>query len=179
MPAPSSRIVRTPCAPRDLLALAAADIARQGNSPDLTGAVVAVADLHAAGDVARALREAAGKPAVLLPRITTLVQWAAEVSLDRPVSARVARETLLYQELKKRAWLESADLWAVSAELAGLFDEMTRHRLALPQDLEAFSHQLEQAYRAKAGESLTFEARIVHELWHVMAGGGEADAEAA
>ncbi len=32
----------------------------------------------------------------------------------------------------------------------------------------AFNRQLERAYRAKSGESLTFEARLVHELWRTL-----------
>ena len=175
-------ISRVSCAPRDLLARAAEDVIERGREslPDLAGDVVLVPDLHAVPDVARAVREASGLPAVLLPRITTLALWAAEVPFERPVAARAAREALLCRELKKQAWLESADLWAVSAELAGLFDEMTRHNLALPADFAAFNRQLEKAYRARSGESLTFEARVVHELWHAMSRvTGEADAESA
>ncbi len=178
----SPGITRVSCTPRDLLGRAAKDVVECGREslPDLTGAVVLIPDSHAAQNVARALREASGLPALLLPRITTLALWTAEVPLERPVAARAAREALLYQELKKQAWLESADLWAVSAELAGLFDEMTRHNLALPADFAAFNRQLEQAYRARSGESLTFEARVVHELWHAMSRvSGEADAESA
>lgn len=184
-PVPASPVLaidRILCAPHTLLARASDGIVERARAslPDLTRTVILVPDLHAAPDVARALREASGMPAVLLPRITTLALWAAEVPLDRPVAARVAREALLYRELKKQAWLESADLWAVSAELAGLFDEMTRHNLALPADFAAFNRQLEQAYRARSGESLTFEARVVHELWHAMSRvSGEADAESA
>src|SRR6185295_12266620 len=137
--------------------------------PDLTHAVVLVPDLHAAGDVARALRRAAGVPALLNPRITTLERWAAAVPSTRPVATRAAREALLYQELQQRGWLASADLWAVSAELAGLFDELTRAAVTLPADFRAFNRQLERAYGAKSGASLTFEAQLVHELWHVLA----------
>ena len=148
--------------------------------PDLSHAVVLVPDLHAAQDVAEALREAAGAPALLLPRIATLGQWAASVPLDRPVAARAAREALLYRELGKRGWLQSADLWAVSGELAGLFDELTRSNVALPANFAQFNRQLERAYKARSGDSLTFEARLVHELWHVLARvAGESDPEAA
>jgi ATP-dependent helicase/nuclease subunit B len=166
-----SRIVRVSCALHELLARAAAAIVERerGSLPDLAHVVVLIPDLHAAADVAHALRAAADLPALLLPRIATLDQWAADVPLDRPVASRAAREVLLYQELARRNWLASADLWAVSAELTGLFDEMTRHHVALPADFATFNRKLEQAYRARAGSSLTFEARIVHELWHAMA----------
>lgn len=137
--------------------------------PDLTHAIVLIPDSHAAQDVAEALRVAAGTPALLLPRIATLAQWAASVPLDRPVAARSGREALLYRELGRRGWLPSADLWSVSGELAGLFDELTRHNVALPADFAQFNRQLERAYKARSGDSLTFEARLVHELWHVVA----------
>jgi ATP-dependent helicase/nuclease subunit B len=175
-------IERILCPPNALLARAAEGIVERERAdlPDLTRAVILVPDLHAAPDVARALQMASGLQALLLPRITTLEQWAAQTPLDTPVVPRVAREALLYQELGKRAWLQFADLWAVSAELAGLFEEMTRHNVALPADFAEFNRQLEHAYRARSGESLTFEARIVHELWHAMSRvAGEADAESA
>ena len=173
---------RIPCAPHELVARATAAIVERHRAqlPDLGGAVVLVPDLHAAPDVAAALRAAAGVPALLLPRIATLGLWAAAVPLDRPIASRAARETLLYQELEKRGWLPAADLWAVSAELAGLFDELTRHNVALPADFNEFNRQLARAYRAQSGRSLTFEARLVHELWHALARvTGEADPEAA
>jgi ATP-dependent helicase/nuclease subunit B len=183
MPAPfTPGLERIPCAPHALLSQAAQAVVERERTrlPDLSHVVVLVPDLHAAADVAGALREAAGVPALLLPRITTLRQWAAMVPLDRPIAFRAARETLLYQELEKRGWLPAADLWAVSAELAGLFDELTRHNVELPADFTEFNRQLARAYRAQSGASLTFEARLVHELWRALARvTGEADPEAA
>ena len=179
---PSPGLTPVTCSVPEILTRAARDVVDDGRSrlPDLTRAVVLIPDLHAAGDVARALRAAAGVPALFLPRITTLERWASEVPAERPLATRVAREALLYRELEKRAWLQSADLWAVSSELAGLFDELTRHGIVLPADPADFNRQLERAYRARTGESLTFEARLVHELWHALAAAnGEADTEAA
>ena len=51
----------------------------RGVCAGLRDAVVLIPDSHAAPDVARALREAAGQSVVLLPRITTLRLWAASV----------------------------------------------------------------------------------------------------
>jgi ATP-dependent helicase/nuclease subunit B len=182
MPQPLQGLERVPCAPHELVARAAAEIVKRHRAelPDLGGVVVLIPDLHAAPDIAAALRVAAGVPALLLPRIATLGLWAATVPLDRPIASRASRETLLYQELEKRGWLPAADLWAVSAELVGLFDELTRHNVALPADFKEFNRQLARAYRAQSGASLTFEARLVHELWHALARvTGEADPEAA
>jgi ATP-dependent helicase/nuclease subunit B len=179
---PPVGLVRVPCAPHALVARAAQTIVNGGRArlPDLSHAVVLIPDLHAAPDVAGALREAAGMPALLLPRISTLAQWASTAPIGLAVASRPAREALLYRELAQRGWLKSADLWAVCGELASLFDELTRYSAALPADFAEFNRQLERAYRARAGESLTFEARLVHELWHVLARvTGEADPEVA
>lgn len=167
----ASRLTRVTCAPGALPVQAAIHIIERERArlPDLSHAVVVLPGLAAAGDFARALCQAAGIPALLLPRITTLSQWAAQVPLDRPGAPRAAREALLYQALSERKWLSASDLWAVAGELAALFDELTRHAVALPSTVEEFSRQLERAYRAKRGAALQFEARLVHELWHLLA----------
>ena len=183
MPVTASPGIRqVACPAPGILERAARDVVEHGRSrlPDLTQAVLLVPDLHAAGDAARALRAAAGVPALLLPRLTTLEHWASEVPVRQPLVSRAAREAVLYRELEKRAWLQSTDLWAVSGELTGLFDELTRFNVSLPADLGDFNRRLEQAYRARTGESLTFEARLVHELWHALASAtGESDPGAA
>ena len=136
--------------------------------------------LNAAADFSRELAAVAGRPALLLPRITTLRLWADEIPLDAAVSTVAARHAMLYRVLAERGWLKGADLWTVAAELATLFDELTRNAVTLPEDLPAFTRQLEQAYRARAGTSLNFEARLVHELWHAACrSGGTLDPEAA
>jgi len=78
-------IDRVPCSPHTLLSRAATAVVEfeRADLPHLTRVVVLIPDLHAVQDVARALREAAGLPTVLLPRITTLALWAAEVPLER------------------------------------------------------------------------------------------------
>jgi len=130
--------------------------------------------------MARALRVAAACPVLLLPRIATLAQWATQVPLDQPISPRAAREALLYRALSGHASLASADLWAVAAELATLFDELTRYSVRLPATPREFARQLEAAYRSRANKSFEFEARLVHELWHLTVNDRrELDAEAA
>ncbi|MEK7736776.1 MAG: hypothetical protein AAB319_03350, partial [Pseudomonadota bacterium] len=44
----------------------------------------------------------------------------------------------------------------------------TLNQIRLPDSHEDFLHQLEAAYAATAGESLQFEARLAHELWHAL-----------
>jgi ATP-dependent helicase/nuclease subunit B len=57
----------------------------------------------------------------------------------------------------------------------GLMDDLTRHHVALPKSADEFSEQLAKAYQARSGQSMQFEARVVHELWYAMAAGGERD----
>ena len=167
----------------ELLAGAALAIvaAHRSELPDLRDAVVLLPTLHAAGGFARALSEAAGYSALLLPRITTLSALAAEVRLDKPVVTHAARHAMLYRVLVERGWLKGADLWSVAAELGSLFDELTRATVALPRDLRDFTRQLEKAYRARGSGALNFEAKLVHELWHAAGKGtrGALDPEAA
>ena len=178
----ASRIQHVYCTAGSLTAQAAGHIigVERGRLPDLSHAVIVLPALNAAGDIARALRQAAGTAAVLLPRINTLAGWGAPVTLDRPVATRPAREAVLYQALAERGWLQAGDLWAVARELTALFDDLTRHAVALPATVDEFAGQLEQAYRARRGDALQFEARLVHELWHLLARDTDAlDPEAA
>ena len=142
---------------------------QQAFLPDLAHVVVVVPGMHAAGAVAVALRAAAGTPSLLLPRITTLAQWADDMVLREAELSPAAREALLYRELTGRKWLRDADLWAISAELGVLFDDLTLWHVGLPASIEEFTQRLEAAYRARRGISLGFEARLVHDLWHVLA----------
>ncbi|MGH8616982.1 MAG: PD-(D/E)XK nuclease family protein [Burkholderiales bacterium] len=167
--------------PSDRLLAGAADVlvARRGTARDLSGVVVLLPSLHAVPAMAAALATAAGG-ALLLPRITTLAAWAATMDAGKPLLAATAREAAVYQALHERGWFAEADLWAVAGELGGLFDELTRWRVPLPDALAAFTQQLQKAYKAKAGTSLSFEARVVHELWRALdATRGALDPEAA
>ncbi len=170
------------CPPSQLIDSACADIVSKHAAalPDLTGLTIVLPTLHARHTVARELRRAAGHDVLLLPRLTTLRQWADDVSLGDPTLSGAAREALLYRVLAERRWFDHADLWTVARELAGLFDELTRWHVDLPESSAEFEGRLNQAYRARAGASFAFEAHLVHELWHALAGSaGQIDVEAA
>ena len=149
----------------------------------LRDAVVLIPDAHAAADFAQALRVAAGREVLLLPRITTLRLWASSVDAGKPVQPRAVREALLYAALAGHASLGEADRWAVCSELLALFDELTRHAVTLPDNTREFTRLVEKAYRARSNRSLDFEATLVHELWRLMSrdanSARELDAEAA
>lgn len=161
---------------RPLAAVARQIVAlEQARLPDLSGVAVLLPNLHAAGDMGRALREAAGVGVLLLPRFSTLKMLAEQhdPAIGRLPPSR--RQAMIYQALRGRDWFHQADLWHVSAELLRLFDEMTLSEVSLPSSYEAFLHGLEQAYRAGNSRPMQFEARLVYELWHAMRPGEEGE----
>lgn len=145
---------------------------------DLRAVTVLLPNYHAAQPLARAFGEVAGST-VLLPRMITLTDWAQAVRLDTPVQPDTRRIAALYQALRERDWFGDADLWSLSRELLGLMDELTRHHVVLPESEADFAAQLTEAYRARSGQALQFEARVVHELWYAMSSGAELDGERA
>lgn len=135
-------------------------------------------NLHAAAAVGQALCRAAGVSTLLLPRVTTLKNLADAAGGPEALPDS-RRQAMLYQALRGKNWFREADLWHISAELARLFDELTRSLTQLPASAEDFAALLEQAYRARSGASLQFEARLVHELWHAMSAGTEGSMDGA
>lgn len=142
--------------------------------PDLRGATVLLPNHHVAKSLAQALCAAADLPALLLPRMIVLKEWAQCIPTGdiQPDSQRL---TALYQALRERRWFADADLWSLSRELLDLMDDLTRHHVALPPTEAEFAAQLAEAYQARSGLSMQFEARVVHELWYAMAANGELD----
>jgi len=158
-----------------LLRIAAREIVARERErlPRLTGLVILLPNFHAVDLMGEALFEAEGAPSLLLPRMTTLTEWAGEVALSREILPDSCRAALLYQALRERKWFADADLWHVSRELLSLFDDMARHGTGLPDSYPEFVALLEAAYRARAGASLQFEASLVHELWYAISLGGD------
>ena len=144
--------------------------------PDLRGIVILLPNYHVAQPLAQALVRAAQVPALLLPQMVTLNEWAQNVRLDAPVAADSQRGALLYRQLRKHRWFEQADLWSMTQELLKLFDELTHSLRELPGDVESFAATVEQAWQARQNETLQLEARLVFELWHAMQGGAGLDA---
>lgn len=163
----------------NLLRIAAREIValERERLPRLTGLVILLPNFHAVDLMGEALCEAAGTPSLLLPRMTTLTEWAGEVMLGHEILPDSCRAALLYQALRERKWFADADLWHVSRELLSLFDDMARQGTGLPDSYPEFVALLEEAYRTRAGAPLQFEARLVHELWYAMSlsGNGRVD----
>jgi ATP-dependent helicase/nuclease subunit B len=154
-------------APEEIVRRLAGDLLEQHGAatPDLSRAIVVLPNLYAAAGIARALAELAGR-SLLLPRLTTLAAWCADEPAATPAVPESVRQAALFEALRSRGWFDAPDLWPLAGELARLFDQLTRQNIALPAGSDEFVRQLEQAYRAKAGEPLQLEARLVHELWH-------------
>jgi ATP-dependent helicase/nuclease subunit B len=136
---------------------------------------VLLPNYHVAQPLALALSTSAKRAALLLPQMITLNDWAQSIPLDIPIQPDTQRIASLYQALRERRWFADADLWSLSRELLGLMDDLTRHHVALPKSADEFSEQLAKAYQARSGQSMQFEAHVVHELWYAMAAGGERD----
>ncbi|MEW6561610.1 MAG: PD-(D/E)XK nuclease family protein [Pseudomonadota bacterium] len=147
--------------------------------PDLRGVVVILPNYHAAQPLAQALMTQAGASILLLPQMVTLNDWAQTVPLVASPVSDDQRLTALYHALRSRNWFPDAERWGLARELLDLLDELTAHRVVLPQDEIEFAEQLEAAYRARNNAPMQFEARVVHELWYAMQGDGELCAVAA
>jgi len=141
--------------------------------PDLRGVTVLLPNYHVAQPLAQALISEAGVPALLLPEMLTLSDWAGRITL--PIDSDTQRIALLYQTLRDNGWFADAELWSLARELLALIDELTEHHVVLPLTHEEFSARLVAAYAARSGVSLQFEARVVHELWYAMAANSQAD----
>jgi len=141
--------------------------------PDLSQLLVLVPDLHCAGDIARALAQAGGGGALLLPRIATLPALAAGAELPYGITARITpqsvREVELYALLVRSSQFAETDIWALAGELTALFDRMTLARSPVAHDKDEFTEALRAAYRTGRNSALQFEATLVHELWWAQA----------
>lgn len=144
-------------------------------APDLRGITILLPNFHAAQPLAQALMRVAQGPALLLPQMVTLNEWAQSVPLDAAVSSDSQRSALLYQQLGKLQWFENADLWSMTQELLKLFDQLTHSLAELPGDAESFAAAVQQAWQARQNATLQLEARLVFELWHAMQEGTELD----
>jgi ATP-dependent helicase/nuclease subunit B len=144
--------------------------------PDLRKLTIILPNNHVAVPLAQHLACAANLPALLLPQMVTINDWAESVQLTQTITPDTCRATTLYQALREREWFPGADLWGIASELLGLLDELTKHHVPLPQSKEDFLQQLERAYQAKRNAAMQFEARVVHELWYAMSVSGELDA---
>lgn len=163
-----------PAVAQGILALGA----ERGLGLNLASLHVCVPGLPLASLLRRELGRVAAQP-LLLPVCDTLARWAGTQVLQPAPLPESERLLLLRAALAERRWFEEGALWGVAGEMAALFDELTENALALPADEAAFVAELEAAYAIRHSVPLAFEARVVHELWRVLAGLGRPDAPGA
>lgn len=178
---PSLQILPLPAGPGFLPAVAQGVLAlgaECGLGLNLASLHVCVPGLPLASLLRRELGRVAAQP-LLLPVCDTLARWAGTQVLQPAPLPESERLLLLRAALAERRWFEEGALWGVAGEMAALFDELTENALALPADEAAFVAELEAAYAIRHSVPLAFEARVVHELWRVLAGLGRPDAPGA
>ncbi len=178
---PALQILPLPAGPGFLPAVAQGILAlgaERGLGLNLASLHVCVPGLPLASLLRRELGRVAAQP-LLLPVCDTLARWAGTQVLQPAPLPESERLLLLRAALAERRWFEEGALWGVAGEMAALFDELTENALALPADEAAFVAELEAAYAIRHSVPLAFEARVVHELWRVLAGLGRPDAPGA
>lgn len=169
----TGRIVTLVPYSEDILAVTARRVIGNATSlPDLTKTVVLLPDLQFAPQLRKCLLDAAaehGHHALLGPDISTPEQWLGKhTAIDRPVPGRAHRELMLAEVLQAHPSVFSGgDPWQIAASLVALFDELTLHRVPVPDDIESFTEQLKSAYGVtdRLPEPLGMEANVVHRLW--------------
>ena len=157
----------------DIFKRAAARILeRAGSLPDLTRTVVLLPELQFAARLRRQLLQQAdtlGYAALLGPVITTIDQCLCDQHrIEQVIPGRAQRELMLVEVLMQHpGFFSGSNPWQLGASLVSLFDELTLNRVRIPEELDAFTSQLANAYGIKdqLPEPLGMEASIVHRLW--------------
>lgn len=142
--------------------------------PRLEETTILLPDVQMAPRLRRALLDNAeqhGHRALLGPQILSMEQWLNRFAqyLPPPVSSQ-RRELILLSALRHYPHLFGhGSEWALTDSLLELFDELARHRVALPEDAASFMARLAQGYRLPDDQAhhpaLQREAALVHTLW--------------
>ncbi len=123
--------------------------------------------------IVRAAR-AQGATALMLPRMTTLRDWANEVDLpSAKITSDAERVLDVFSVLKKQKLFSATETLALSHELVRLADELTDQMVALPQSPDEHARALARAYGiAKQNSHFSFEAQLTFEIWRTLADAG-------
>ena len=134
----------------------------------LADALILVPNFHAAQHLNQQLVVASGCEVIIPPQVMTFPAWAQTINLGATVLVDSRRSALLYHALKAQGWFDTALLWSMCDEISRLFDELTHHAVHLPLDVDEFATQLQACYQSRQHQAVTFEARLVHDLWFVL-----------
>ncbi|MCK5480148.1 MAG: hypothetical protein KAJ06_03345, partial [Gammaproteobacteria bacterium] len=165
-------IILVPCSD-DILAVTARRVIDNATDlRDLRKTVVLLPDLQFAPQLRKHLLDEAARHsqhALLGPDISTPEKWLGKHTvINQPVPGRARRELMLAEALKLHPSIYSGgDPWRIAASLVSLFDELTLHRVPVPDEIESFTEQLKTAYGIadRLPEPLGMEATVVHRLW--------------
>ena len=129
-------------------------------------------DLLFAPALRRHLLEAARQhdcSALLGPHISTPDLWLTANDQQHGVTpGQARRELMLVEAIRQHPDVfGDQDPWSLAASLITLFDELTLHRIPIPDDLDSFTARLQSAYDIpdRLPEPLGLEARVIYRLW--------------
>jgi len=140
--------------------------------PILDNVIILMPNYHASTRLRETLTIRAhqlGFDALLGPQIYTLKDYIEKNTLlDKRRIPSESRELILIQALEEnRGLFGEQNLLTIASSLLELFDELTRHQITLPENIEDFISQLESAYQVSNTNisALSQEAAIIHTLW--------------
>jgi ATP-dependent helicase/nuclease subunit B len=134
----------------------------------LADVVLLVPNFHAAPLLHQQLVIASRREVIIPPPVLTLPAWAQTVNSGASILANSQRSAWLYQALKAQGWFDTALLWPMCDEIAQLFDELTHQAVDMPLDADEFAAQLQRYYQVRQHQAVTFEAKLVHDLWFAL-----------
>ena len=145
--------------------------------PDLTQAVVLLAEPHSAKRLRHLLLQQAEKQnikAILCPQVSNLRDWATHQfkknhTSNQAICGQHQRELILFDALTQhQSLLGSGSPWHLTDDLLKLFDQLTSNQKILPSSYDEFEKEIANAYGISAHEfpSLGQEAKLVYTLWN-------------
>ena len=136
---------------------------------DLSHAVVVLPSLVTANDLTRALFEISGG-SLVLPEIRTFRTWSETIPKPFNIIDRRYLEVLIFHELEKYDWLDRTATADLAADLVSLLSELDKSRTSLSGGVEDLGKQLEVVYQAQSLKLVSFEARLVSNIWNAFSG---------
>ncbi len=168
--------------PHQLVDTLANRILGSGNSisNDFSNSVVVLPSLAAASVVSRRLMTMASS-GLILPELTTFDSWSRQVPQSFESETKRYYELLIYQELEKYQWLDRENNWNLAVDMTQLIGELDLYQSDLVLDSESLDSQFNQAYQTRSHKLVSFESKLLFDIWHAMTGikGGRASEQVA
>lgn len=146
--------------------------------PDLTHITILLSNSQAASRCRQLLlsqiKNQLGLDAMLGPNITTLPDWVNALTHSNnntKIVSDYARELMLIEALLEYPNLYGqGSPWALATNLLDLFDDLTRSRVSMPENISQFTQLVSHAYGGQSPpfDALDKESTLVHTLWHAL-----------